>query len=179
MADEKIFTIPLRKEWLKAPDYKRTKKAVKATKEFIARHMKNENVKIGPALNEQLWSQGNKHPPHKVKVKSKIDDGKALVELVDVPFQVKQVEEKKTSLKDKILAKKEDKAPAASKKTTETKEVQKEKAAEATKDQKAAAKPVPGTPDKTHTPTKEEQKLQKTKRVIPQHGKKDASAPKP
>ena len=48
---ERTYIIPLRKEWLKVPIYKRTKKAVKATKEFLQKHMKVETVKLGRHLN--------------------------------------------------------------------------------------------------------------------------------
>ncbi|MEK6904291.1 MAG: hypothetical protein AABW87_01735 [Nanoarchaeota archaeon] len=66
---ERIYTIPLRKESQKAPIYKRTMKAVKATREFLQKHMKNPIVKIGRYLNMELNSRGRKNPPHKVKVK--------------------------------------------------------------------------------------------------------------
>src|SRR3989338_3889984 len=105
MADEKIFIIPLRKEWLKVANYKRAKKAVAAIKVYITRHMKKEDVHIGKGLNELLWSCGSKHPPPKVKVKSVIEEDHVLVELVDLPFSFRKKEEDKKSLKDKLLAK--------------------------------------------------------------------------
>ena len=37
---ERTYIIPLRREWLKVPEYKRTNKAVKAIRQFIVRHMK-------------------------------------------------------------------------------------------------------------------------------------------
>src|SRR3989344_306800 len=65
---ERTYIIPLRKEWQKAPMYKRTKKATAATKAFLVKHMKIANVKLGRHLNMKLWSQGYRHPPHKVEV---------------------------------------------------------------------------------------------------------------
>ncbi len=65
---ERIYTIPLRKEFQKAPNYKRTKKAVSAVREFLQKHMKNKDVKIGQHLNMALTARGRKNPPHKVKV---------------------------------------------------------------------------------------------------------------
>ncbi len=54
---ERTYIIPLRKEWLKVPIYKRTKKAVKATKEFLQKHMKVETVKLGRHLNmKEHWN---------------------------------------------------------------------------------------------------------------------------
>ena len=37
---ERTYNVPLRKEYLKAPNWKRTQKAVKVLKEFITQHMK-------------------------------------------------------------------------------------------------------------------------------------------
>src|SRR3989344_4558909 len=37
---EREYIIPLRRTWLKVPEYKRGKKAVKAIKLFLVRHMK-------------------------------------------------------------------------------------------------------------------------------------------
>ncbi|MDO8556316.1 MAG: 50S ribosomal protein L31e [Nanoarchaeota archaeon] len=65
---ERIYTIPLRKEFQKAPSYKRTKKAVSAVREFLQKHMKNQEVRIGRYLNMELTARGRKNPPHKVKV---------------------------------------------------------------------------------------------------------------
>lgn len=69
MADERIYTIPLRKEFQKAPIYQRTKKAIKATRAFLIKHLKTENVRIGRYLNEKLTERGMKHPPAFVKVR--------------------------------------------------------------------------------------------------------------
>ena len=52
---ERTYTIPLRREFQKAPKYKRAKKAVTAVREFMQKHMKTENVLIGPKLNIKLW----------------------------------------------------------------------------------------------------------------------------
>lgn len=106
---ERTYIIPLRKEWQKAPMYKRTKKAVKATKEFLQKHMKVENVKLGRHLNMRLWAEGYRHPPHKVEVSVELVKDKegdyAYAELVGVQKEVlkKAVkEEKKTGLAGKI-----------------------------------------------------------------------------
>jgi len=92
MADEKIFIIPLRKSVNKKPLYQRAKKAVTTIREYIRRHMKVKEVKIGPNLNSKIWERGSRHPPGKIKVKSIIEDGKALVELPEFEF-VKKKEE--------------------------------------------------------------------------------------
>lgn len=68
---ERTYNIPLRREYLKVQNWRRTEKAVTATREFLKRHMKAEsieNVKLGQELNEELWKHGLKNPPHHVKV---------------------------------------------------------------------------------------------------------------
>lgn len=177
MADEKIFIIPLRKEWYKVANYKRAKKAVKATKEYIARHMKKEEVKIGRALNELLWSSGNKHPPAKVKVKSIIQEDHALVELVDVPFEVKKEAPTKESLKEKLLAKKDEKKDTKTETPEVRKELEKERDATAKKEHEGHVQ-VPGKPEK-QVKVEDKQKNTKTDHIVHQPGKKESHSPKP
>ncbi|MEW6063155.1 MAG: 50S ribosomal protein L31e [Nanoarchaeota archaeon] len=71
MADlERTYVIPLRREFLKVPKYRRAKKAVKAVKEFLIRHMKAKEVKLHKELNEELLKHGRQNPPHKIKIKA-------------------------------------------------------------------------------------------------------------
>lgn len=71
---ERTYTIPLRKEWLKAPAYKRAKRAISAVRKFLARHMKSEDVRILPELNMAVWADGIRSPPARVKVRTVKDD---------------------------------------------------------------------------------------------------------
>lgn len=71
---ERVYTIPLRREFLKVQNWRRTEKAVKAVREFLQRHMKSNVVRIGKDINEKLWAHGIKHPPHHVKITAKRDD---------------------------------------------------------------------------------------------------------
>ena len=104
MAIERTYNVPLRKEFQKAPRYKRAKKAITALKQFLAKHMKTDEVKIGRNLNEFIWNQGIKNPPHHVKVTViKDDDNVARAEL----FGYKYVEPTKEELEE--LAEKADK----------------------------------------------------------------------
>ena len=73
-SEERTYTIPLRKEYQKVPMWKRTKKAVKATREFLLRHFKAEEVRLGKELNEFLWKHGIQNPPAKVKITAARDD---------------------------------------------------------------------------------------------------------
>ncbi|MFC1730899.1 50S ribosomal protein L31e [candidate division KSB1 bacterium] len=99
MALERTYTIPLRRFWLNAPKNKRAKRAVSAVKNFLARHMKQEDpsqIKIGSKLNHLLWEKGIKNPPGKVKVTViKEDDGLVKVELFGHKYVVKKKVEKK------------------------------------------------------------------------------------
>ncbi|MDD2445137.1 MAG: 50S ribosomal protein L31e, partial [Candidatus Nanoarchaeia archaeon] len=83
---ERVYIVPLRKGFLKVPQYKRAKKAVKTLKEFLAKHMKVENrdlnkVKIDIYLNNEIWFKGIKKPLSKVKVKAKKINGIVYAEL--------------------------------------------------------------------------------------------------
>ncbi len=97
---ERIYNVPLRKEFQKAPMYRRAKKAVIALRAFLMRHMKASDVKLGPALNHAIWARGIKRPPHHVKVTViRGEDGIAKAELFGVDWADKKaappVEEKK------------------------------------------------------------------------------------
>jgi len=110
---ERTYNIPLRKEWLKVPIYERTPKAVRALKEFIQKHMKTEEIKVGKYLNKELWKNGNKNPPHKVNVTAKWGEEKdakyVKVELVGAPEEEKKEEKKKGILSKLKGEKKEEK----------------------------------------------------------------------
>ena len=92
---ERAYNVPIRREYMKAPNWKRTPKAVKALREFISKHMKSENVIIGKYANQLLWKNGIKNPPHHIKVSAVKDDkGKVMVELVELPGKAKREEAK-------------------------------------------------------------------------------------
>lgn len=83
--EDRIYTIPLRREFQKTVRFKKAKKAVTAVKEFTLRHAKAKEVKIGRYLNEAIWANGIRYPPARVKVKITKKDDIATVELVDAP----------------------------------------------------------------------------------------------
>lgn len=111
---EREYNVPLRREWLKAPKYRRSKKAVTALKEFLIKHMKPSKdekghiqLRIGKFLNEKVWVNGIKNPPHHVKIVAKKDDkGAVFAELegvkVDVPKEEKKSEKKSSAPKKKV-----------------------------------------------------------------------------
>jgi len=71
---ERTYNVPLRKESQKSPRWKRTKKAISALKEFLSQHLRSDNVKLSPRLNEEMWKHGIKNPPHHIKVNVTKDD---------------------------------------------------------------------------------------------------------
>lgn len=112
---ERVYTVPLGK----ASDvarYKRTPRAVKILRQFIARHMKQEDERItlSAALNEHIWRRSIKKPPRRVKVRLVKDEGFIRAYLADekVEEPKKKAEEKKEEAK-KEEPKKEAPKPAA------------------------------------------------------------------
>jgi len=93
---ERVYTIPLRKEWLKSPRAKRGKKAINTIKVFLSRHMHSDNIKISKKLNESVWKRGIKKPPAKIKVMVKESEGVVTASLPD-----------EVSIKEKISKKPE------------------------------------------------------------------------
>ncbi|MDP6642199.1 MAG: 50S ribosomal protein L31e [Candidatus Nanoarchaeia archaeon] len=133
--NERLYTIPLRKEFLKVPRYQRTKKAVKAIRYFAQKHMKTPVVKIGPYLNELMLARGRKNPPHKIQVKIIKEEDKdkkqiSRVELASIPVRKAAEEKKKLAqkVKDAVLKPKETKEEP--KKETKIEEHKKEEAKE-------------------------------------------------
>lgn len=92
MADEKIFNIPLRAEFQKVPTWNKAKKAVKATRQFLIRHTKADNVLLGKYLHEKLMRHGRQNPPHHVTVRVWKDGDKTKAELADAPREEKKEE---------------------------------------------------------------------------------------
>jgi len=130
---EREYIVPLRKDWLKVPEYRRAKRALRALKNFIAKHMKVEdrnikNVKIDKYLNEEIWFRGIRNPPAKIKVKAtKNKDGVVSVELVDIPEIVKFKIEREKKRKEKVKKVEKKVEEKKDEKTEEEKKEEKEK----------------------------------------------------
>lgn len=111
---ERTYIVPLRKRTELAPEYKRAKKCVKVLIDFIAKHMKCKDVKIGKYLNEYIWKDGIKNFPHHVEVKAikqtVKEDNKEItfvtVELLTLPKEHKKLEEKQKKLQQEAEKKK-------------------------------------------------------------------------
>ncbi|MEK6914328.1 MAG: hypothetical protein AABW83_01635 [Nanoarchaeota archaeon] len=110
---EREYLVPLRKEWLKVPIYKRSKKAIKALKEFMVRHMKIydrdlKKIKIDVDLNNELIFRGVRKPLSKIKVKArKFDNDIVRVELINIPKHIKFQKEREQKIKEKNVKKEE------------------------------------------------------------------------
>lgn len=104
---ERTYNVPLRKEYMKAPRWNRTKKATIALRQFLARHMKSEKVKLSQTLNEFVWKDGIKNPPHHVKVNvTKNDQGEVYAHLFGE--KTESSEKKKPVKKEEPQTKKAD-----------------------------------------------------------------------
>lgn len=111
---EQEYVIPLRGKFQHVARYKKTPKAVKTIKEFIARHMKIydkdlNKVKVDKYVNEYLWARGIKNPPHKIKVLAKKEGDIVKVELVDLPDKLKFKKLREEKVSKEALAKVESK----------------------------------------------------------------------
>lgn len=131
---ERIYTIPLRRECLKSPKWKRSKKAISAIEAYLLKHTKVSDIKLSRWINEAVWEKGGKNPPAKITLKVEINKEKktARAELAELPakarrklesrkkeeLKAKKVEEKKPKIEEvpeegeKKEEKKEVKAPA-------------------------------------------------------------------
>ena len=95
IGEKRRYTIPLRKEWLKVPRWRRSKRAIDALQNYVQKHTKTENVRISTWLNEAVWKHGGKNPPAKVEVEvtienRKIQDKKTKKD-IDTPFAVAEL----------------------------------------------------------------------------------------
>ena len=153
---ERTYTIPLRREYLKVPNYRRTEKASRALREFLVKHMKSDTIKVGKFLNEHIWMHGMKNPPHHVKVNAvKMPEGIVYAELFGKPLKIGKEEKAGKKEEKKVEEKKETKV-AEEKKTVEKKSVENIVEAEVVKEeQNAETKEKAAKPKKEKTEKKE------------------------
>lgn len=131
---EREYIVPIRKKANKIPRYRRTPKAIKIIRNFIARHMAvrenpEQNIKFDRYLNEEVWSRSIRKPPAKLKIKAvKFESGIVKIELVNLPdnLKFKKAREERSEEEIKKIADKK----AEEKKAQEKKEENKEEKAE-------------------------------------------------
>ena len=118
---EREYIVPLRRKFLKTPRHKRTPKAIKELKIFIAKHMQirdkdTNKVKLDRFLNEEMWHYGIQKPLAKIKVKCrKYDSGIIRVELAEMPQVLKYKKIREEKSKEEVKKKKEEKKAEESK----------------------------------------------------------------
>ncbi len=101
MALDRQYVIPLRKA-LKAPRTRRAPKAVKLVEEFLMRHMKGTEVKMGTSLNEALWKDGIKNIPPRIKVHAVRDDNNIVrCDLPEIAIRTEAEEKKAREIHEK------------------------------------------------------------------------------
>lgn len=187
---EREYIIPLRKEIRKVPQYRKTEKAIKAIKEFLARHMKIydrnlKKIKLDSYVNEFMWQRGIKNPPHKIKIKAiKNSEGVVKVELVDYPnkLKFKKARAEKDEKEAKEIAKKrkeeKKKAEEAAKKAEEEKTPE-EKKTEETKKEVEKEKAIAGAEAMQKVAETQAKQMKKTKQPSmkqPKHQQRKALA---
>lgn len=102
MPEEKIFTIPLR-EAIETQRTKRAKKASKIVQQFLSKHMKAENIRIGKSINENLWKRGIQKIPRRIRIHAIKENNIIYAELMGIEIKTPSKEE----LKEKEKKKKE------------------------------------------------------------------------
>ncbi len=96
---EREFIIPLRRKFIKTPEYRRAPKSIRAIKEFLVRHMKIydrnlKKIKLDKYLNEFIWRRGIKNPPSKIKVRAVVDGEFIRAELAELTEKLRFKKEK-------------------------------------------------------------------------------------
>lgn len=82
VVEEKIYTIPLRHVWVVTPRGKRAPRAVRDVRDYVARHMKAEEVAVSNEVNSAIWSRSINKPPRKISVRAVKDkEGKVIIYL--------------------------------------------------------------------------------------------------
>ncbi|MDP3986845.1 MAG: 50S ribosomal protein L31e [Nanoarchaeota archaeon] len=106
---EREYIVPLRAKWMKAVRYKKTNKAIRSLKEFLARHMKVydrdlNKIKLDKQLNEFIWARGIRNPPARVSVKAVKEGDIVRVELSSPPENLKRKKEKLEKRSEKAVS---------------------------------------------------------------------------
>lgn len=130
--DEKVFTIPLRRTWVKQTRVKRAPTSIRTVQAYVEKHTAASEVKLSAGVNEFVWQSGAKKPPGKVKVNVRLEEGVAFARLPEekLPQKEGKVEAKKEETKapeKKETEKKEQKTPEGKKPAEKKEEPRKEK----------------------------------------------------
>lgn len=100
--EERIFTINLGKEFRKYSRLEKSKRSVAKVRNFLKRHMKSDDIKIGSSINEEIWKKGDQSPPPKIRIKAiKTDEGVVRAELLGEVFVEEVKPKEKVEEKEK------------------------------------------------------------------------------
>jgi len=79
IVEEKFYDLNLRRIW-NAPREKRTPRAVRFLREFVAQRMKTTEVSLSEETNSMLWKRGISKPPRKIRIRVVKDkEGRVIV----------------------------------------------------------------------------------------------------
>ncbi len=79
IVEEKFYDLNLRRIW-NAPREKRTPRAIRFLREYVARRMKTDEVSISEEANSMLWQRGISKPPRSIRVRVVKDkEGRVIV----------------------------------------------------------------------------------------------------
>lgn len=79
IVEEKFYDLNLRRIW-NSPREKRTPRAVRFLRDYVARRMKTDDVSLSEDANHMLWKRGTSKPPRKIRVRAVKDkEGKVIV----------------------------------------------------------------------------------------------------
>ena len=80
VVEEKVYTIPLRHVWVVTPRGRRAPRAVRDVRDYVAHHMKADEVAVSNEINSELWGRGINKPPRKITVRAVKDkEGKVII----------------------------------------------------------------------------------------------------
>lgn len=97
---ERIYTIPLRKWIVRTRRIARSKRVIKAIKNYLLKHTKAEDIRISQQLNSIVWVKGAKKPPHRIKIKVRLEDKIAKAML---PEEIDVLEKKKKQKPEEVV----------------------------------------------------------------------------
>lgn len=161
---ERIYTVPLRAEWLKGSSLKRAGRSTDTVRKFLSRHMKAGTVKISGKLNARLWARGLKKPPASIRLKARMDKDGVVTAMLPEEIIVKEEEKgKMEKLKEKLSGTSKMGEKMAEKLPEDKKPSEAEKPAEAKEEEAPAEKKAeePANEEKAKSPEKEPQKESK------------------
>ncbi len=103
---ERVYVIPLRKAFKKSRK-KRADAAISLMKDFLKRHTKSDEVRIGKNLNELIWSRGREKIPRRVKVKvfTETLEGKIIAKAELIGFEYKSLKVQAPKVKEETKQK--------------------------------------------------------------------------